>query len=158
MNLHIYHDAAGHHYPELDNREVSAGLLAIYLGCSRETVWRRANAGEFGRTLAVGAEFRRKTGRKGQWIFRPSVLWRTKQWGRYVQVGFRALDLEGKVRLFHCDPAITAKREQPQAQIPAEFAELTRQMAGCNLGLMGLLRRIGGVANDPIAFPQEQTR
>jgi len=158
VKLHVYHDAAGALYPELDTREVTAEVLAAYLGVSRWTVWQRANRGDYGRTLAAGAELRRVANRKGHWVFRPAVIWRVKGWGRYVQVGFRPLDLDGRVRVYHCDPADTTKREQIQPAIPAEFAELTRQMAGCNLGLMSLLRRVGISANDPITFPQEHSR
>lgn len=159
MILFPFHDATGSLYPELDTREVSVDVMVHYLNLSRITIWKRALRGDYGNSVSAGAWFAAPRGNKRKlWTFRPAVLWRVKQWGRFAQVGFRPLDLEGRVRLYHCDPAITAAREQAHPTIPAEFAELTRQMAGCNLGLMGLLRRIGSVANDPITFPQESAR
>jgi hypothetical protein len=156
VKLFPYHDAAGEFYPELDTRELGVDVMTQYLSLSRITIWKRALRGDYGNSPATGAWFGvPKGGRRKCWTFRPAVLWRVKGWGRYAQVGFRALDLEGRIRVFHCDPAITAAREQAQPTIPAEFADLTRQMAGCNMGLMALLRSMGRVANDPIAFPQE---
>lgn len=158
MKLFPYHDATGARYPELDHREVTACVLAAYLDVSRETIWKRANAGAFGRTRAEGAELRRGTGSKSHWVFRPSVIWRVRQWGRYTQVGFRAQDLEGRVRIYHCDPVDTAKREQSTPTVPADVQDLMRQLAGCNLNLSALMRRLALPTNEPLTFPQESAR
>lgn len=162
MKLFAYHDASGLRYPELDNREVTAEVLADYLGVSRWTVWTRANDGQFGRALATGAELRRVKNRKGHWVFRPSVLWRVKGWGRYAQVGFRALDLDGRVRVYHCDPKDTAKHEAQRrgeaSTLPPEMQDLIRSLSGTTLGLTALVRHLAGPVREPIAFPQESSQ
>lgn len=159
MILFPYHDASGTRYPELDTREVGIDVVADYLGLSRITVWKRAARGEYGTSPAAGAWFAAPKGNKRKvWTFRPAVLWRTKQWGRYAQVGFRPLDLEGRVRVYHCDPAETAQRQQAQPAVAADVQDLLRQLAGCNLNLSSLMRRFASNASDPIQFPAESVR
>lgn len=161
MRLHPYHDAAGALYPELDTREVTAEVLAAYLSVSRWTVWQRANRGDFGRSLiSTGAELRRVNGRKGHWVFRPATIWRVKGWGRYAQVGFRPLDLEGRVRVYQCDPAHTAsveaQRQHAGGTLPPDVQDLIRTLSGTALGLTALVRRLTPTATTNLDFPLER--
>lgn len=157
MKLYPYHDAAGGFYPELDTREVSTEVIGQYLSISRMTVWERAQRGVFGKSANEGAWLRRPVGAKGRamWTFRPAVIWRAKAWGRYAQVGFNPLLIDGKVRVYHCNPEQTAKHEQQRqpSDLPPEIADLMRSLAGTALGLTSLVRHLTPAGSAPIAFP-----
>jgi hypothetical protein len=145
MKLFPYHDVSGQHYPELDTREVSVAVMSVYMSLSRVTTWDHAMRGDYGRTQSEGAWFRKaRVGKGGQWVFRPAVIFRRKGWGRFTQVGFDPLQLEGRIRLYHCDPLITEAREAARVpnEIPAEFRDVLRSLSGSNLEAMAMIRRL----------------
>lgn len=142
MKLFVYHDAAGKHYPELDTREVSVAILCQYLGVSRWYVQEHAKRGDYGNNKTTGCWFEkaRNGGKGGEWRFRPAVLWRTKSWGRFAQVGFNPLALETQVRVFCCDPAKTAERLRDQPQGAPELAAAFTAMSASLLEALTLCR------------------
>ncbi len=141
MNLHPYHDASGSLYPELDTREVSVDVMVHYLGLSRITIWKRAGRGDYGNSVPTGAWFGAPKGNKRKcWTFRPAVLWRVKQWGRFNQVGFRPLDLEGRVRIYHCDPTTTSQRHAEQGGTGQEMIPALTHALGGLMEAMSVIR------------------
>lgn len=159
MILFPYHDASGTRYPELDTREVGIDLMADYLGLCRVTVWKRALRGEYGNSPAAGAWFAAPKGNKRKvWTFRPAVLWRVKQWGRFSEVGFRPLDLEGRVRVYHCDPATTAERHAQQGGGNAEMVPALTHAVGALMEAMTCVRLAMPRPAEPLTFPQEIVR
>lgn len=148
MKLFPYHDASGKLFPEIDTRQVSVELFAQYLELSRFTVWDRATRGEFGRTPAEGAwVVPSRSGKRGQWAFRPAVIFRRKNWGRFAQLGFNPVELESRVRIYHCDPNKTAEREQQRdaTVLPPEWQSVLRSLSAANMEALALVRRFAPV-------------
>lgn len=142
MKLFPYHDAAGKFYPELDTRDVSVSVVRQYLGASRWYVQEHAKQNDYGNNRATGCWFEkaRNGGVGGEWHFRPAVLWRVRQWGRFAQVGFNPLQLETSVCVFCCDPAETKARTHVQPQGAPEFAAAMTSMSATLLEALTLCR------------------
>lgn len=149
MIMHPYHGADGRLWPELDDRVVGFPVLCAYEGMTRNSIYLRALAGDYGRAdIKTGAWIDKpRASSRGQWRFRPAVIWRLRGLGRYASIqGFdpRAV----REPIFCCDPATTAQR---LGSTPAQPQGLDLLMQGIAQAFASLAQGQGQSA--PSVFP-----
>lgn len=152
------HDAHGSFYPELDWRWVSGAVMVDYLACSRNALWKRTLAKEYGFGREQGVRHVKTHDKdRGRMEYRPGMIWRRLRLGRYGDERFDWRQLDGRIPLYCCPLGQTPKQVNAEPTAPdlslpmqAAIADLARTASTA----MALLGR--GNAPLPIQFAAPQ--
>ena len=162
--FHPYHSIDGRMWPELDDRVVTAPVMAAYEGCCREVIIMRAAQGFYGQpTKANGVWLDRAPGNpkgKGIWKFRPAMIWRLRAMGKFSDPDFHPRQIN--IPIYWCPMAETERRHfaaqaGPASPAPSAFDALITGLAAAVAAQLQPARTAGvslGTLGDVIPFPR----